>query len=260
LSFCATGLAQSAPKSSARRLSADSAPTTIQPMPPAVGLLAGTLHAKLKKSAAAWIDQQAAIEAQNKGTDLDALRAAVSIRFAKSLKPANKHVSTTGINAADQDVEAVVFMVLSEAAQQQENDLTAVMQQMDQINRQKAAMRQLLDEAQQSASTAKPKQRDKECNTSFCKSLPSRFVAVAGLSLRGETPLVTSVPQKLTYADLDSVQVQMNHDLDSMNEMSEMTSMRLQIAMDRRSKLVETLSNVMKSISDTDNSIVANLK
>jgi hypothetical protein len=260
LSLSAIGQAQSAPKKNARQLSADNAPMAIQPMPPAAGQLASTLHAKLKKSAASWIDQQAAIEAQSKSTDLDALRGAVRARFAKSLKPATRQVSTSGINFADLDVEAVVFIVLSEAAQQQENDLTEAMQQMDQINRQKAAMRQLLDELQQAASGAKSKQRDKECNTSFCKSLPSRALAVAGMSVHGETPLVTRVPQKMTYAGLDALQVQMNHDLDSMNDMSEMTSMRLQMAMDRRSKFIETLSNVMKSISDTDSSIVANLK
>jgi len=47
---------------------------------------------------------------------------------------------------------------------------------------------------------------------------------------------------------------------DSMNEMSEMTSMRLQMAMDCRSKFVETLSNIMKKMSDTDNSITQNMK
>lgn len=47
---------------------------------------------------------------------------------------------------------------------------------------------------------------------------------------------------------------------DSMNEMSEMTSMRLQMAMDRRSKFVEALSNIMKKMSDTDSSIIQNMK
>ncbi len=46
----------------------------------------------------------------------------------------------------------------------------------------------------------------------------------------------------------------------SMNEMSEMTSLRLQMAMDRRSKLVSTLSNVMKKISETQDTLVQNLK
>jgi flagellar hook-basal body complex protein FliE len=35
--------------------------------------------------------------------------------------------------------------------------------------------------------------------------------------------------------------------LDIMNEMSEMTSLRLQMMMDRRSKLISTLSNIMRN-------------
>jgi hypothetical protein len=37
-------------------------------------------------------------------------------------------------------------------------------------------------------------------------------------------------------------------------------SLRLQALMDRRSKMIETLSNVLKKIGDTNASIVANLK
>ncbi len=40
-----------------------------------------------------------------------------------------------------------------------------------------------------------------------------------------------------------------------MSELSQMVSMRLQMAMDRRFNFVETLSNVLKTISDTQDSI-----
>ena len=48
--------------------------------------------------------------------------------------------------------------------------------------------------------------------------------------------------------------------LDSMNEMSEMTSLRLQMTMDRRSKFITTLSNIMKKISTTQDTLVQNIK
>jgi len=44
------------------------------------------------------------------------------------------------------------------------------------------------------------------------------------------------------------------------SESSQATSMNLQMAMDRRSKFVEALSNVMKRIDDTQESIVQNMK
>ena len=45
-----------------------------------------------------------------------------------------------------------------------------------------------------------------------------------------------------------------------MSEMGEMESLRLQMAMDRMSKMMSTLSNLLKKISDTSTSITQNLK
>ena len=44
------------------------------------------------------------------------------------------------------------------------------------------------------------------------------------------------------------------------DDFGETTSVRLQMALDRRSKLLETLSNVLKKLADTEGSIVQNLK
>jgi hypothetical protein len=48
--------------------------------------------------------------------------------------------------------------------------------------------------------------------------------------------------------------------LDSLSDQSETQSLELQMIMDRRSKLMDALSNVLKKISDTGDSIVQNLK
>lgn len=45
-----------------------------------------------------------------------------------------------------------------------------------------------------------------------------------------------------------------------MNESSEMNSPRLQMTMDRRSKFIETLSNIMKKLSTTQETLAQNLK
>lgn len=57
-----------------------------------------------------------------------------------------------------------------------------------------------------------------------------------------------------------AVQEELQRDLDSMSEMGEMESLRLQMALDRMSKLMSTLSNLLKKSSDTASSIVQNLK
>ena len=46
----------------------------------------------------------------------------------------------------------------------------------------------------------------------------------------------------------------------SLGEMQEMDSLRLQMAMDRLTKLISTLSNLLKKIAETAEGIVQNLK
>ena len=48
--------------------------------------------------------------------------------------------------------------------------------------------------------------------------------------------------------------------LDTLGDMNQADSLRLQMAMDRLSKLMSTLSNLMKKAADTQASITQNLK
>ena len=60
--------------------------------------------------------------------------------------------------------------------------------------------------------------------------------------------------------EFDQLKKTIQKDLDSMSEMGEMESLRLQMAMDRMSKMMSTLSNLLKKINDTASSITQNLK
>ena len=55
-------------------------------------------------------------------------------------------------------------------------------------------------------------------------------------------------------------EVNPNHNLDLMRERDEMESLRLQMSMDRRSKAMETLLNLLKKISNTAQEITQNIK
>ena len=68
------------------------------------------------------------------------------------------------------------------------------------------------------------------------------------------------VPGQPSQADLGASIDQMQSDLDSMSEMGEMESLRLQMAMDRLSKMMSTLSNMLKKVSDTSDAITSNIK
>ena len=60
--------------------------------------------------------------------------------------------------------------------------------------------------------------------------------------------------------DMDAAKETIDNKLDSMSEMGEMESLRLQMAMDRLSKMMSTLSNLLKKISDTSSAITQNIK
>lgn len=64
----------------------------------------------------------------------------------------------------------------------------------------------------------------------------------------------------LEYWSAELLQAEIQAQLDSKSEMGETESLRLQMAMDRLSKLMSSLSNILKKLSDTDDAIVQNLK
>lgn len=55
-------------------------------------------------------------------------------------------------------------------------------------------------------------------------------------------------------------QAELKNKLVAMSEISETSALRLQMMMDRRAKFLETLSNLMKKMSSTSDSIIQNLK
>lgn len=120
------------------------------------------------------------------------------------------------MSSAGADIEALVFEVLLQASRDADDDLRAIVAEL---------------EAQ---AAARRRQRELLCR-----------LAHEHVDLGTDTATIR-----------DDIAAQ----LDALNELSEMTSMRLQMAMDRRSKFVEALSNLLKKISDTEDSIVKNLK
>ena len=114
--------------------------------------------------------------------------------------------------SSDVSIDALLQIVLSLAAESAQEDLRALMREIQRINEQKSRLRDLLERVAEES-----------------EELAER--------LRAE------------YDDLFVS-----------TEESELEALRLQMAMDRRSKLLETLSNILKKMSDTESGIVANLK
>jgi hypothetical protein len=67
-------------------------------------------------------------------------------------------------------------------------------------------------------------------------------------------------PSPMNQTELDAFLAAAKDQPGSLDGMSETESLRLQMTMDRRSKLMATLSNILKKISDTASSVVSNMK
>lgn len=132
-----------------------------------------------------------------------------------------------GVQLQDADIESMLFLVMIQASKSAREDLKSIMEGVKEINKEKEAFRE-------SANKAKAEEVDFESSFQL-------MAVLCGKSIEQE---------------FDAMQ----NDLDSMSEMGEMESLRLQMAMDRLSKMMSTLSNLLKKISDTQSQIVQNLK
>jgi hypothetical protein len=208
------------------------------------------------------------------GTDFATLQKRTDERTARAFP---------GLSASD--VSATALIVLGMAAKDMNDDLRTVMAEMNSTNQAKQKLRdqirQLNDWISQEMSKAGRKSSDLENSRAAgaqppasraaqpAKSVPARSAALDKrispvLHLEyAKTPDVSPLPPRgsgTTVQILKSLQDDLKGKLDGMNEMSEMTSLRLQMTMDRRAKFIATLSNIMKKIGTTQETVTQNIK
>jgi len=89
----------------------------------------------------------------------------------------------------------------------------------------------------------------------------------AAAQLQAETASKQRLREQLAATDYATApsetvkqQGSLNAQLNAVNDLSELQSIQLQLAMDRRSKLLATLSDLEKSLEDTQQAILQNLK
>lgn len=77
---------------------------------------------------------------------------------------------------------------------------------------------------------------------------------------RVSTPQTTVVSKQVSQNDIIEAQKGLQTKLDSMNQLSSQQQLRLQLYNDRRQKALQTASNIMRKIAETQDSIIQNLK
>lgn len=154
------------------------------------------------------------------------------------------------------DIEAIAFWVMREAAKSANEDLKQIMKEMQEANAAKARLRRQRDVliAATDESTAKGVA---PCLIADCGAAAKELAHAA--RLRGANPGY-QLPVSPIQADVGALTELLKKEVDEMSEMGEMESLRLQMTMDRLSKMMSTLSNLLKKISDTAQGITQNMK
>jgi hypothetical protein len=173
------------------------------------------------------------------------------------------------------DIAEAAFIVMIMATKDMDDDIRMIMVEIKAMNAAKQKLRELTNElngwiSQEMSKHAGSEDIDNErVAGSKTTAYPLRRITLDTKTSPVihleyfKAPTIPPLPPRnpgLTVSGLKSMLDDLKGKLDSMNEMSEMTSLRLQMTMDRRSKIIQTLSNIMKKIGTTQETIVKNIK
>lgn len=155
---------------------------------------------------------------------------------------------------AGADIDALAFLVIMNAAKSAQEDIKNLMIEVNNINKQKEQLRKMQNQLKQANSKLSKSQYDSIQKAVYVIN------SVHTQKIKMETSSLQMKQSTWSVADVNTLQNNMKSELDSMTEMGQAESVRLQMIMDRQSKLITALSNILKKISDTASSITQNLK
>ena len=166
---------------------------------------------------------------------------------------------------ANSDIEALAFIVMVEAAKSAAEDLKEIMNEIQAKNAAKQKLRELLKKVKCDIANNSGKVRLEfgQNGMGSERAYHHVFIPVEDPCSESGLKLIETELHQGRITDisiLESIRDDLRDKLDSLSEMGEMESLRLQMIMDRRSKMIQTLSNIMKKMSDTSQSIIQNIK
>jgi len=198
---------------------------------------------------------------------------------------ADRVFSDAGITGMDASEAA--FLVLAMATKDMDDDLRMIMAEIKAANAAKQKLRDQIKDLNKWISEAMGEAGDrressdidnsnsgKPAATAARTQQPVKVPPIRSASLRTafspvirleyvKAPSVRPLPPRnsdVSVSSLKSLLDEIKGQVDGLNELSEMTSLRLQMTMDRRSKFISTLSQMMKKTSTTQDVLVQNIK
>lgn len=145
-----------------------------------------------------------------------------------------------GTSLENMDIEGAMFTVVMEVSRAARDDMKAMLQDIKAINKAKASLRKVTSTAMIEGDSSAPRPRGR-AGTADLDAVLNIMLSAYGIVIQHD---VERLIRQLEAAD----------------EISEMESLGLQMALDRLSKMMSTLSNVLKKISDTSQQLVQNIR
>jgi hypothetical protein len=204
----------------------------VTPIPPEVTRTRTALTAKLADSAKAKLQHVAtAVAARSDASSSpDKLDAAIRNALGESF---------SGANLGAGEIDALVFVIATDIAKENDAALRDLSAEIEKMAKQKEDIRKRL--AGTKTADTKPAARPGVSLTTARVSASDAIKAPAPLAADASAPA-------------------MQDRLDQLRQLGEMGQLRLQMMTDRHSKAMAVLSNLMKKVSETDSSILSNLK
>lgn len=165
------------------------------------------------------------------------------------------------------DIDALVTIVMFEQWKAEEQDLREMLDELHRQNQAKQRLRDLLNQVRDQAGKVNAQMRETydrmRSNGAFHPDVSYARTSTLGLVYPRISAALLAVPTPrpdLTAVQLQSTLDKLNKGLDTLGDLTEEMSLKLQILMERRQKTMQTLSNILKKLGATAETIVSNIK
>ena len=177
-------------------------------------------------------------------------------------------------NLPAQDIDVLIQLVMFELWESEEKALKEMLDEMHRMNQAKKKQREYINNLKKQKASAQSKMREEYKVVS--KQPPVASVQKKPRPVRKSQKMASTRYLKIKYpktpniaykntknmnlAELDKYTDEMEHKRDTLSGLSEELSLKLQLLMDRRAKIIQTLSNILKKISRTSDTLISNIK
>jgi hypothetical protein len=179
-------------------------------------------------------------------------------------------VKTTFGNLSTVDMDVLVGLTMFEIWQSEEKTLRALLDEMHRMNESKERQRERLESIDRKVMETESTLSGSSHRGPHVRRLkPNPRLDTMTNESRNDysepqkpssiSKTVPPPPPPISDISIDELE-EIKGKLNSLNEQSEILSMKLQMTMDRRSKYISTLSNIMKKIATTQDTIIQNIK